>query len=483
MKTRNSVRGLLLGLLVLALALAGCAPAATPTTAPAATSAPVATTAPEPTAAVAAPALDVEAVLDQYLTMLPDGFGGIKADALKEQIAAAAPFLLDVREAKELTDNGYIEGAVNVPLRTLAQNLDLLPAQDAAIVVYCGTGHRSAIAMEALQLLGYTNVKSLGGGFNAWKAANLPVATAEIAAPMAGSAPEVDEELLAVLDQYLTMLPDGFGGIKADALKEQIAAAAPFLLDVREAKELTDNGYIEGAVNVPLRTLAQNLDLLPAQDAAIVVYCGTGHRSAIAMEALQLLGYTNVKSLGGGFNAWKAANPTLDLPKVLDTYLTTLPDGFSGIKPDVLNEQLAAAAPFLVDVREPKELTDNGYIEGAVNIPIRTLTQNLDKLPAKDAAIVVYCAVGHRGALAMEALQLLGYTNVKSLSGGFNAWKAANLPVATAEIAAPMAGAAPDVDKELLAALDKSGLGSGRRGPPHCEAARFVRRHDHPVAE
>ena len=43
---------------------------------------------------------------------------------------------------------------------------------------------------------------------------------------------------------------------------------------------------------------------------------------------------------------------------------------------------------------------------------------------------MVYCAVGQRGGIAMVTLQLLGYTNVKNLVGGFNAWKAANLPIA-----------------------------------------------------
>lgn len=47
----------------------------------------------------------------------------------------------------------------------------------------------------------------------------------------------------------------------------------------------------------------------------------------------------------------------------------------------------------------------------------------------KDTPIVVFCAIGHRGGITMVALQLMGYTNVRSLSGGFTAWKNANLPV------------------------------------------------------
>ena len=317
MKARKSVLFLLLNLMVLvSLVAAGCAPAAAPAVVEApAVAAAEATTAPEPTVApTEAPApveakFEIQPVLDKYLGGLPDGFGTIAAAKLNEQIAAAKPFLLDVREAKEVTDNGYIEGAVNLPIRTLAQNLDMLPAKDQAIVVYCGSGHRSAVAMAALQMLGYTNVKSLAGGVGAWKKAELPLATGTPAEPTAGTAPEVDKNLQAALDKYLSALPDGFGTIAADKLNEQIGVAKPVLIDVREEKEVTDNGYLADSVNIPIRTLLADPTKLPQDKAAaVVIYCGSGHRSAIAMEALQLLGYTNVKSLAGGFGAWKAAN-------------------------------------------------------------------------------------------------------------------------------------------------------------------------------
>ena len=229
----------------------------------------------------------------------------------RKQIDATKPFLLDVREAAEITANGTITGAVNIPLRTLTKNLDKLPATDKPIIVYCAVGYRGAIAMEVLQLLGYTNVKSILGGFNAWKAASLPTVAAATA-PTAGTAPKVDAELLAVLDKYLTSIPDGFYGLAPTAAKDAIDATKPFLLDVREAAEITANGTIAGAVNIPLRTLTKNLDKLPKDKAApIITFCAVGHRGAIAMTALQLLGYTNVKSISGGFNAWKAANLTV----------------------------------------------------------------------------------------------------------------------------------------------------------------------------
>lgn len=287
------------GLLV--LALVGCAPAAAPTVAP--------TAMPEPTAvpATPVPAFDVEAAVAAQLAALPDGFSGMKPDALKEQIAAAAPFMVDLREPKEIAEVGYIEGAVNIPIRTLAQNLDKLPGLNDPIVVICASGHRETIALATLQMLGYTNVKAMSGGMGAWVKAEFPVVKGEMPAPVAGTAAAVDPEALAAVDAYLSALPDGFGTIKPDALNEQIAAAAPFILDVREAKEITDGGMIEGAVNIPIRTVGANLAELPAKDAPIVVVCGSGHRSGMVMTGLQMLGYTNVKSMSGGMGAWVAA--------------------------------------------------------------------------------------------------------------------------------------------------------------------------------
>ncbi len=82
----------------------------------------------------------------------------------------------------------------------------------------------------------------------------------------------------------------------------------------------------------------------------------------------------------------------------------------------------------LIDVREPEELKSDGYIAGAVNIPLNTLQSNLNKIP-KDKEVVVYCRSGHRSANAVNQLKQLGYTNVKSMSGGINNWKAGGFPL------------------------------------------------------
>jgi rhodanese-related sulfurtransferase len=61
---------------------------------------------------------------------------------------------------------------------------------------------------------------------------------------------------------------------------------------------------------------------------------------------------------------------------------------------------------------------------------VTTVPANLAQLPADRAApIVVMCASGHRGGIVMMYLQMLGYTNVRNLGGGVNAWIGAELPV------------------------------------------------------
>ncbi len=119
-----------------------------------------------------------------------------------------------------------------------------------------------------------------------------------------------------------------------------------------------------------------------------------------------------------------SAPGALDLRATLSTYLNSLREGWSGLSPAALNDYNRSAKPFMVDIREAKEVADAdaGYIIGSVDIPIRSLIKNLDKLPAKDQPIVVTCGNGHGSALALEALQLLGYQNVKTLVGGVTAW-------------------------------------------------------------
>jgi molybdopterin/thiamine biosynthesis adenylyltransferase/rhodanese-related sulfurtransferase len=84
--------------------------------------------------------------------------------------------------------------------------------------------------------------------------------------------------------------------------------------------------------------------------------------------------------------------------------------------------------PVLLDVREADEY-EQGALEGAVFIPRGILESTAaQRLPDPSAEIVIYCAAGHRSALAALALQQMGYANVSSLRGGFTQWKSDGRP-------------------------------------------------------
>lgn len=87
----------------------------------------------------------------------------------------------------------------------------------------------------------------------------------------------------------------------------RIAADAPTIIDVREGDEI-EQGIIPGATHIPRGFLEIRVeDVVPDKDRPVLVYCAGGTRSAFAAKSLRDLGYRDVASLAGGFNAWKDA--------------------------------------------------------------------------------------------------------------------------------------------------------------------------------
>lgn len=83
----------------------------------------------------------------------------------------------------------------------------------------------------------------------------------------------------------------------------------------------------------------------------------------------------------------------------------------------------------VIDVREDHEW-EKGHIAGAIHLGKGILERDIEKrIPDTDAEIVLYCGGGYRSALAADNLQKMGYTNVKSMNGGFRGWKDAGLPI------------------------------------------------------
>jgi rhodanese-related sulfurtransferase len=84
---------------------------------------------------------------------------------------------------------------------------------------------------------------------------------------------------------------------------------------------------------------------------------------------------------------------------------------------------------YLVDVREDHEWAA-GHIPGAIHLSKGIIERDIEeKLPNRDAEILLYCGGGYRSALVADNLQKMGYKNVVSVDGGWRGWIAAGFPV------------------------------------------------------
>jgi rhodanese-related sulfurtransferase len=88
-----------------------------------------------------------------------------------------------------------------------------------------------------------------------------------------------------------------------------------------------------------------------------------------------------------------------------------------------------ARGAHLVDVREESEWAA-GHAAGAEHLGKGVIERDVEaRIPDRDAEVLLYCGGGFRSALAADALQRMGYTNVASVAGGWRAWTEAGLPV------------------------------------------------------
>jgi rhodanese-related sulfurtransferase len=110
------------------------------------------------------------------------------------------------------------------------------------------------------------------------------------------------------------------------------------------------------------------------------------------------------------------------------------------VSPEAAFAAHSSGEALLVDVREPLEWEP--HIDGAVLVPRGLLEFAADpvcgpRLPPSlrvgldpSRRVILYCNSGVRAILAAHTLKSMGYERVESLGGGFDAWKAAGLPVA-----------------------------------------------------
>ncbi|MEM7136567.1 MAG: rhodanese-like domain-containing protein [Myxococcota bacterium] len=103
--------------------------------------------------------------------------------------------------------------------------------------------------------------------------------------------------LVVVLVLALVYLRFGVPRIAGDEARDKVGNGA-LLLDVRSVEEF-ESGHLEGAVNIPIRELADRMGEVGPVEREIVVYCASGTRSAVAKRMLEGEGYGQVHDLGG----------------------------------------------------------------------------------------------------------------------------------------------------------------------------------------
>lgn len=222
-----------------------------------------------------------------------------------------APFVLDVRTEEEAQATGHIAGAVRIALPELASRTELLPPFDHTIVTYCGSGWRCTMALPVLAALGWDSVYTLGdGSLTGWVLQGYPLEPGAPPEPTALNAAMPDPQVLERIQAMLASLPEDDGAVKPEDLARALADGEQLLLlDVRSLDEIQAKGYIHSTpqLRLPIDSLTAQRGSLPKDKSTpIITYCGSGYRCLLAMMMLRSYGYTDVRNLVGGLQAWQA---------------------------------------------------------------------------------------------------------------------------------------------------------------------------------
>ena len=302
-----------------------------------------------------------------------------------QKLVAAGPeqgkyFLFDSRPAPRFLE-GAIPTAVNLPFPAFDKNVDKLPADKQALVIfYCSgkTCNMSPGSLAKARKLGYTNAKVFIDGMPAWSKKGYGVLS-----PTAMKAAFVDSGMPVVI------------------------------LDARPAAAAA-KGFVRGAVAAEPSKMADLLASFPPAKLKppVVVVDETGGATAKAVaQELVKAGYVGVNVLSGGFKAWQAAALPVEIG-TLAAKVVYVPKPRPGSISPAEFTKLAELAPtdrgaVVLDVRNPDE-TKNGIIKGALVIPEPQLLARLAEIP-KNAKLLCHCSTGMRAELVYHQLKEKGY--------------------------------------------------------------------------
>ena len=293
--------------------------------------------------------------------------------------------LIDSRPAARQYDPGHIPGAINIPDTQFDKQVDKLPADKAALLIfYCGgvdcmLSHNSAFKAEKL---GFTNIKVYAAGMPEWKEKS------------------------------------GLVSVSAAHIKKLIDEKAAYALIDARPKRVADKGMIPTSINISDTEFDKQIDKLPADKATqLIYYCGglecvLSDKSA---DKARKLGYTNVVTYPEGYPEWEILHGAAPVAAASASggagqpaSAALVPGKEKGTVTAESFEKVWKENPgsiLLVDVRDAKEFAA-GTIKGAISLPINDLEKKVGTLPA-DKPVVFICGTGARSGEAYDTVKLL----------------------------------------------------------------------------
>ncbi len=185
-------------------------------------------------------------------------------------------------------------------------------------------------------------------------------------------------------------------------------------LDVRPNEQFAHE-HVPGSINIALSgQFASWAGTVLGLSAQPVLIADSPEQLSEARLRLARVGIEDARGyLNGGVGAWKQAGfPLAELPQ---------------ITPQTLHARLKERALQVLDVRREPEW-QIAHIAGATWWPLDNFNVSPPEID-RERPIAVHCKGGYRSTIACSLLQRAGFRNVTNVTGGFDAWQQAKLPV------------------------------------------------------
>ncbi len=297
------------------------------------------------------------------ILQLVDESDRLDLGAVKKLMASGSRVaLVDVRPPK-FFKAAHIPGAVNVPAPAFEKFKKNLPADKKTTLIVYGVGGclSPSVAVNAMAE-GFTDVKVYTAGYPDW-ARHEPVVTT------------------------------------AGFVARDLPGRHLVLVDVRSADDFA-RGHIPGAVSAPISGLdALKKNLPEKKNTPIVVFGPEGEKTA---RTIISWGYRGVALLPASLDEWRKGGGTVESGRG-EARIVFIPKprpGVIGI--DEFRKMAAGNRVVLIDVRNPDEF-EQGHVDGAVNIPLDELGDQIASLKA-GKEYIVYCNTGSRAEMAYSQL-------------------------------------------------------------------------------